>query len=92
MLRMLYGQKVLVVVYHVVMNNCVTFPIKGIYWNHEGSAQVFEGERARDLRWHQAYRFSKYERLLQASILKASYLYDYLAMISLDGFLHQHFQ
>lgn len=70
----------------MVMNDCGTFAVKRIDRNREGSDQVFERELEilGSIKHINLVNLRGYCRLLTSKLL----IYDYLAMGSLDSFLH----
>lgn len=74
-------------VYRMVMNDCGTFAVKKIDRSREGSDQVFERELEilGSIKHINLVNLRGYCRLLSAKLL----IYDYLAMGSLDDFLHE---
>ncbi|XP_027124697.1 LRR receptor-like serine/threonine-protein kinase FEI 2 [Coffea eugenioides] len=77
-------------VYRMVMNDCGTFAVKRIDRSREGSDQVFERELEilGSIKHINLVNLRGYCRLPAAKLL----IYDYLAMGSLDDFLHEHGQ
>ncbi|CAI9112314.1 OLC1v1012751C1 [Oldenlandia corymbosa var. corymbosa] len=75
-------------VYRMVMNDCGTFAVKRIDRSREGSDQVFERELEilGSIKHINLVNLRGYCRLPAARLL----IYDYLAMGSLDDFLHEH--
>ncbi|KAL3528319.1 hypothetical protein ACH5RR_007641 [Cinchona calisaya] len=75
-------------VYRMVMNDCGTFAVKRIDRSREGSDQVFERELEilGSIKHINLVNLRGYCRLPAAKLL----IYDYLAMGSLDDFLHEH--
>ncbi|XP_011071715.1 LRR receptor-like serine/threonine-protein kinase FEI 2 isoform X2 [Sesamum indicum] len=73
-------------VYRMVMNDCGTFAVKKIDRTREGSDQVFERELEilGSIKHINLVNLRGYCRLPTAKLL----IYDYLAMGSLDDFLH----
>lgn len=73
-------------VYRLVMNDCGTFAVKKIDRTREGSDQVFERELEilGSIKHINLVNLRGYCRLPTAKLL----IYDYLAMGSLDYFLH----
>nr|GME10655.1 LRR receptor-like serine/threonine-protein kinase FEI 2 [Ipomoea batatas] len=73
-------------VYRMVMNDCGTFAVKRIDRNREGSDQVFERELEvlGSVKHINLVNLRGYCSLPSAKLL----IYDYLAMGSLDDFLH----
>ncbi|KAK4394545.1 LRR receptor-like serine/threonine-protein kinase FEI 1 [Sesamum angolense] len=73
-------------VYRMVMNDCGTFAVKKIDRTREGSDQVFERELEilGSIKHINLVNLRGYCRLPMAKLL----IYDYLAMGSLDDFLH----
>lgn len=73
-------------VYRMVMNDCGTFAVKKIDRTREGSDQVFERELEilGSIKHINLVNLRGYCRLPTAKLL----IYDYLAMGSLDYFLH----
>ncbi|KAL0294047.1 UNVERIFIED_CONTAM: LRR receptor-like serine/threonine-protein kinase FEI 2, partial [Sesamum radiatum] len=73
-------------VYRMVMNDCGTFAVKKIDRTREGSDQVFERELEilGSIKHINLVKLRGYCRLPIAKLL----IYDYLAMGSLDDFLH----
>ncbi|KAL4351528.1 hypothetical protein GQ457_06G037070 [Hibiscus cannabinus] len=74
-------------VYRMVMNDCGTFAVKRIDRNREGSDQVFEREVEilGSIKHINLVNLRGYCRLPASKLL----IYDYLAMGSLDDFLHE---
>ncbi|KAA3475806.1 LRR receptor-like serine/threonine-protein kinase FEI 1 [Gossypium australe] len=74
-------------VYRMVMNDCGTFAVKRIDRNREGSDQVFERELEilGSIKHINLVNLRGYCRLPASKLL----IYDYLAMGSLDNFLHE---
>ncbi|CAK9183389.1 unnamed protein product [Ilex paraguariensis] len=74
-------------VYRMVMNDCGTFAVKRIDRSREGSDQVFERELEilGSIKHINLVNLRGYCRLSTAKLL----IYDYLAMGSLDDFLHE---
>ncbi|KAK9036463.1 hypothetical protein V6N11_078464 [Hibiscus sabdariffa] len=74
-------------VYRMVMNDCGTFAVKRIDRNREGSDQVFEREVEilGSIKHINLVNLRGYCRLPSSKLL----IYDYLAMGSLDDFLHE---
>ncbi|KAK4350494.1 hypothetical protein RND71_029807 [Anisodus tanguticus] len=74
-------------VYRMVMNDCGTFAVKRIDRSREGSDQVFERELEilGSIKHINLVNLRGYCRLPTARLL----IYDYLAMGSLDNFLHE---
>ncbi|MBA0652159.1 hypothetical protein Goklo_019435, partial [Gossypium klotzschianum] len=74
-------------VYRMVMNDCGTFAVKRIDRNHEGSDQAFERELEilGSIKHINLVNLRGYCRLPASKLL----IYDYLAMGSLDNFLHE---
>lgn len=72
--------------YRMVMNDCGTFAVKRIDRSREGSDQVFERELEilGSIKHINLVNLRGYCRLPTARLL----IYDYLAMGSLDNFLH----
>ncbi|KAK6924956.1 Serine-threonine/tyrosine-protein kinase, catalytic domain [Dillenia turbinata] len=77
-------------VYRMVMNDCGTFAVKRIDRSREGSDQVFERELEvlGSIKHINLVNLRGYCRLPSSKLL----IYDYLAMGSLDDFLHEHGQ
>ncbi|KAJ6977368.1 LRR receptor-like serine/threonine-protein kinase FEI 2 [Populus alba x Populus x berolinensis] len=77
-------------VYRMVMNDCGTFAVKRIDRSREGSDQVFERELEilGSINHINLVNLRGYCRLPMSKLL----IYDYLAMGSLDDFLHEHGQ
>ncbi|XP_075660749.1 LRR receptor-like serine/threonine-protein kinase FEI 2 [Castanea sativa] len=75
-------------VYRMVMNDCGTFAVKRIDRSREGSDQVFERELEilGSIKHINLVNLRGYCRLPASKLL----IYDYLAMGSLDAFLHEH--
>ncbi|KAK9995953.1 hypothetical protein SO802_020639 [Lithocarpus litseifolius] len=75
-------------VYRMVMNDCGTFAVKRIDRSREGSDQVFERELEilGSIKHINLVNLRGYCRLPASKLL----IYDYMAMGSLDGFLHEH--
>ncbi|OMP04906.1 hypothetical protein COLO4_09206 [Corchorus olitorius] len=75
-------------VYRMVMNDCGTFAVKRIDRSREGSDQVFERELEilGSIKHINLVNLRGYCRLPASKLL----IYDYLAMGSLDDFLHEH--
>ncbi|KAI8018354.1 LRR receptor-like serine/threonine-protein kinase FEI 1 [Camellia lanceoleosa] len=75
-------------VYRMVMNDCGTFAVKRIDRSREGSDQGFERELEilGSVKHINLVNLRGYCRLPSAKLL----IYDYLAMGSLDDFLHEH--
>ncbi|XP_048329000.1 LRR receptor-like serine/threonine-protein kinase FEI 2 [Ziziphus jujuba] len=75
-------------VYRMVMNDCGTFAVKKIDRSREGSDQVFERELEilGSIKHINLVNLRGYCRLPASRLL----IYDYLAMGSLDDFLHEH--
>ncbi|KAK2993329.1 hypothetical protein RJ640_005365 [Escallonia rubra] len=75
-------------VYRMVMNDCGTFAVKRIDRSREGSDQVFERELEilGSVKHINLVNLRGYCRVPTAKLL----IYDYLAMGSLDDFLHEH--
>ncbi|KAG9129497.1 hypothetical protein Leryth_013069 [Lithospermum erythrorhizon] len=75
-------------VYRMVMNDCGTFAVKRIDRSREGSDQVFERELEilGSVKHINLVNLRGYCRLPSAKLL----IYDYMAMGSLDSFLHEH--
>ncbi|KAF7134641.1 hypothetical protein RHSIM_Rhsim08G0160400 [Rhododendron simsii] len=75
-------------VYRMVMNDCGTFAVKRIDRSREGSDQVFERELEilGSVKHINLVNLRGYCRLPSQKLL----IYDYLAMGSLDDFLHEH--
>ncbi|EXC34225.1 LRR receptor-like serine/threonine-protein kinase FEI 1 [Morus notabilis] len=75
-------------VYRMVMNDCGTFAVKRIDRSREGSDQVFERELEilGSIKHINLVNLRGYCRLPASRLL----IYDYLAMGSLDDFLHEH--
>ncbi|PON45528.1 Mitogen-activated protein kinase kinase kinase [Parasponia andersonii] len=75
-------------VYRMVMNDCGTFAVKRIDRSREGSDQVFERELEilGSIKHINLVNLRGYCRLPTSKLL----IYDYLAMGSLDDFLHEH--
>ncbi|KAK6920811.1 Protein kinase domain [Dillenia turbinata] len=75
-------------VYRMVMNDCGTFAVKRIDRSREGSDQVFERELEvlGSIKHINLVNLRGYCRLPSSKLL----IYDYLAMGSLDDFLHEH--
>lgn len=75
-------------VYRMVMNDCGTFAVKRIDRSREGCDQVFERELEilGSVKHINLVNLRGYCRLPTAKLL----IYDYLAMGSLDDFLHEH--
>ncbi|KAM7479976.1 hypothetical protein LguiA_028189 [Lonicera macranthoides] len=75
-------------VYRMVMNDCGTFAVKRIDRGREGSDQVFERELEilGSVKHINLVNLRGYCRVPSAKLL----IYDYLAMGSLDDFLHEH--
>ncbi|KAM6594140.1 hypothetical protein CsatA_001843 [Cannabis sativa] len=75
-------------VYRMVMNDCGTFAVKRIDRSRQGSDQVFERELEilGSIKHINLVNLRGYCRLPASKLL----IYDYLAMGSLDGFLHEH--
>lgn len=73
-------------VYRMVMNDCGTFAVKRIDRSREGSDQVFERELEilGSIKHINLVNLRGYCRLPASRLL----IYDYLAMGSLDDFLH----
>lgn len=73
-------------VYRMVMNDCGTFAVKRIDRSREGSDQVFERELEilGSIKHINLVNLRGYCRLPASKLL----IYDYMAMGSLDGFLH----
>ncbi|KZV23347.1 Leucine-rich repeat protein kinase family protein isoform 1 [Dorcoceras hygrometricum] len=76
-------------VYRMVMNDCGTFAVKKIDRTREGSDQVFERELEilGSVKHINLVNLRGYCRLPTAKLL----IYDYLAMGSLDDFLHEEY-
>ncbi|ONI08564.1 hypothetical protein PRUPE_5G185500 [Prunus persica] len=74
-------------VYRMVMNDCGTFAVKRIDRSREGCDQVFERELEilGSIKHINLVNLRGYCRLPTSKLL----IYDYLAMGSLDGFLHE---
>ncbi|MBA0858745.1 hypothetical protein Goshw_000015 [Gossypium schwendimanii] len=74
-------------VYRMVMNDCGTFAVKRIDRNHDGSDQAFEREVEilGTIKHINLVNLRGYCRLPASKLL----IYDYLAMGSLDNFLHE---
>ncbi|KAL5544369.1 hypothetical protein UlMin_008153 [Ulmus minor] len=74
-------------VYRMVMNDCGTFAVKRIDRSRQGSDQVFERELEilGSIKHINLVNLRGYCRLPASKLL----IYDYLAMGSLDGFLHE---
>ncbi|KAK6249918.1 hypothetical protein SCA6_003923 [Theobroma cacao] len=74
-------------VYRMVMNDCGTFAVKRIDRSREGSDQVFERELEilGSIKHINLVNLRGYCRLPASKLL----IYDYLAMGSLDDFLHE---
>ncbi|KAK9040029.1 hypothetical protein V6N11_015209 [Hibiscus sabdariffa] len=74
-------------VYRMVMNDCGTFAVKRIDRNREGSDEVFEREVEilGSIKYINLVNLRGYCRLPASKLL----IYDYLAMGSLDDFLHE---
>ncbi|KAE8730724.1 putative peptide/nitrate transporter [Hibiscus syriacus] len=74
-------------VYRMVMNDCGTFAVKRIDRNREGSDEVFEREVEilGSIKHINLVNLRGYCRLPTSKLL----IYDYLAMGSLDDFLHE---
>ncbi|KAG5234076.1 LRR receptor serine/threonine-protein kinase FEI [Salix suchowensis] len=77
-------------VYRMVMNDCGTFAVKRIDRSREGSDQGFERELEilGSIKHINLVNLRGYCRLPMSKLL----IYDYLAMGSLDDFLHEHGQ
>lgn len=77
-------------VYRMVMNDCGTFAVKRIDRTREGSDKVFERELEilGSIKHINLVNLRGYCRLPTSKLL----IYDYLAMGSLDDFLHEHEQ
>ncbi|XP_021902685.1 LRR receptor-like serine/threonine-protein kinase FEI 2 [Carica papaya] len=77
-------------VYRMVMNDCGTFAVKRIDRSREGSDQVFERELEilGSIKHINLVNLRGYCRLPTSKLL----IYDYMAMGSLDDFLHDHVQ
>ncbi|KAF4367612.1 hypothetical protein F8388_011251 [Cannabis sativa] len=77
-------------VYRMVMNDCGTFAVKRIDRSRQGSDQVFERELEilGSIKHINLVNLRGYCRLPASKLL----IYDYLAMGSLDGFLHEYLQ
>ncbi|KAG5536712.1 hypothetical protein RHGRI_024217 [Rhododendron griersonianum] len=77
-------------VYRMVMNDCGTFAVKRIDRSREGSDQVFERELEilGSVKHINLVNLRGYCRLPSQKLL----IYDYLAMGSLDDFLHEYLQ
>ncbi|KAM1080949.1 hypothetical protein ACFX1X_015778 [Malus domestica] len=75
-------------VYRMVMNDCGTFAVKRIDRSREGCDQVFERELEilGSIKHINLVNLRGYCRLPVSKLL----IYDYLAMGSLDDFLHEH--
>ncbi|KAG2679138.1 hypothetical protein I3760_11G036900 [Carya illinoinensis] len=75
-------------VYRMVMNDCGTFAVKRIDRSREGSDQVFERELEilGSIKHINLVNLRGYCRLPASKLL----IYDYMAMGSLDDFLHEH--
>ncbi|XVE57010.1 hypothetical protein DITRI_Ditri04bG0057500 [Diplodiscus trichospermus] len=75
-------------VYRMVMNDCGTFAVKRIDRSREGSDQVFERELEilGSIKHINLVNLRGYCRLPASKLL----IYDYLAMGSLDDFLHEY--
>ncbi|XP_062116425.1 LRR receptor-like serine/threonine-protein kinase FEI 1 [Humulus lupulus] len=75
-------------VYRMVMNDCGTFAVKRIDRSRQGSDQVFERELEilGSIKHINLVNLRGYCRLPTSKLL----IYDYLAMGSLDDFLHEH--
>ncbi|XP_022737114.1 LRR receptor-like serine/threonine-protein kinase FEI 2 isoform X2 [Durio zibethinus] len=75
-------------VYRMVMNDCGTFAVKRIDRSREGSDQVFERELEilGSIKHINLVNLRGYCRLPASKLL----IYDFLAMGSLDEFLHEH--
>lgn len=75
-------------VYRMVMNDCGTFAVKRIDRSREGSDQVFERELEilGSIKHINLVNLRGYCRVPASKLL----IYDYLAMGSLDAFLHEH--
>lgn len=75
-------------VYRMVMNDCGTFAVKRIDRSREGSDKVFERELEilGSIKHINLVNLRGYCRLPTSKLL----IYDYLALGSLDDFLHEH--
>uniref|UniRef100_A0A164UKL5 Protein kinase domain-containing protein n=1 Tax=Daucus carota subsp. sativus TaxID=79200 RepID=A0A164UKL5_DAUCS len=77
-------------VYRMVMNDCATFAVKRIDRSREGCDEVFEMELEilGSVKHINLVNLRGYCRLPNAKLL----IYDYLALGSLDDFLHEHWE